>query len=239
MVGGREALIVHSACAARGDDHAFCASNQNLFGFHIHQNGPAGFAFIVLNKFDCRGEINHRNLSVQHFVAESAHDFRAAVVLCRVHTFSGRAAAVGGDHNAARVLVELDAQIVKPFYGFRSVHNQFFQKLRFCREVAAAESVQIVLHRAVVGFVRRLNAALGHHGVGVADSKLCNDHNVCARLVCLYCRAGACSAAADNQNVNVVIRMLEIYFLVKHAASALQNVGKLDRHFVAFVRTDF
>ncbi len=81
------------------------------------------------------------------------------------------------------------------------------------REVAAAHRVQIVDRRGVVGLVRRLDAALRHHGVGVADAQLGHDHDLRARFVRLDRRRSARAAAADDEHVDVIVPVGEVDFV--------------------------
>ena len=47
VVGGGEALIVHPARAAGGDDDGLGPGHHQLFGFHVHQDGTGSTAVFV------------------------------------------------------------------------------------------------------------------------------------------------------------------------------------------------
>ena len=64
MVGGREALIMHSARAASCNNHGFGACNQKLLCFHIHKHRACGIAVFIKNKLDSRGEVHNGNTAV-------------------------------------------------------------------------------------------------------------------------------------------------------------------------------
>ena len=74
--------------------------------------------------------------------------------------------------------------------------------------MSAAEGVQEMPLGGVVLLVGRLDAALRHHGVGVADAQLGGDHHVCAALVSLNGRGSARAAAANDQHVHVVVNLV-------------------------------
>ena len=73
--------------------------------------------------------------------------------------------------------------------------------------MAAAECVQIVDSRAVIGLISRLDAAFRHHGIGVANPQLGDNHRLRAGVVSLDGSRGAGAAAADDQHIHVVIHM--------------------------------
>ena len=91
------------------------------------------------------GKVDNGNLAVENLVAQSTHDFGAGIVLCGVHSLSGSAAAVGGDHRAVGSLVEFHAQIVEPLNRLGSFGNQLVEQLGLCGKVSAAERVEIVI----------------------------------------------------------------------------------------------
>ena len=76
--------------------------------------------------------------------------------------------------------------------------------------MSAAHNVYIMDSGAVVLFIRRLYAAFRHHRVGVAHTEFGNHHYFRARLVSLDSRRSARTAAADYQNVHVVIGIFKV-----------------------------
>ena len=224
MVAGGETLVMQSACAAGTNDYRLCASNLDFLGFHVHQHRTCGMTFVVLDDFDCCGEVHHWDTAVKHLVAQSTHNFRAAVVLAGVHTFAACSAAVSGNHVAVGVFVKHYAEVAEPHYCVGCFVHQLFKQFGLCGEVTATECVEIVDCWAVVGFVRRLNTAFRHHRVGVADTQFGDNHYVCAVGVCHDCRACACTAAADHKHVGVVVGIGKVDVAVKHARLTLQKV---------------
>ena len=117
---------------------------------------------------------------------------------------------MGGDHPSIFILIKHYAQIIEPLDGVRRFHDQPLQQFRPCGKMSAAESVQIMLDRRIIFLVRRLDAALCHHGVGVADPKLGDDHHIRPGFICLNSRGSACAAAADHQHVHVIIHFVKV-----------------------------
>ena len=101
--------------------------------------------------------------------------------------------------------------------------------------MTAAESVNVVDRRGIVGLVSRLNSALRHHGVGVTDTKLGDNHGVCPCIESLDRCRGACSAAADDENVNVIFRVRKVDILTENTACTLEKMTKLRRNLFALV----
>ena len=87
-----------------------------------------------------------------------------------MHTLAAGATAVSGDHGAVSFLIKHNAQLTEPVNSQGSLGYQLFQKLGDILIVAAAKGVQIVGCRGIVSLVGSLNAALSHHGVGVAHA---------------------------------------------------------------------
>ena len=203
------------------------------------QHRARSVAVFIQDQLDSRGEVHHRDAAVEHLVAQGAHDLRAGVVLGRVHALAGGSAAVGGDHGAVGRLIELHAQVVQPLNGLGSLGNQLAKQLALGREVAAAERVEEVDGRGIVGLIRRLNAALGHHGVGVADAQLGHDHDLRAGVVGLDGRGSARAAAADDQHVHVVVGVVQDRRrrgLMR--LCACEQLAQLVRHLLALVGAD-
>ena len=87
--------------------------------------------------------------------------------------------------------------------------------------MSAAVSVQKMLRGRVVRLVRRLNAALGHHRVRVAHAKLCDQQHLRARVVGFDRRRTARAAAADDQNVRVIVHALQMRLFKVNSRLAL------------------
>ena len=96
-----------------------------------------------------------------------------------------------------------------------------------------------MLHGGVVGLVRRLDAALGHHGVGVADAQLGHDHHICPGLVGLDGCRGSGPAAADDQHIHVIVDLVQVDVPIQQAAVGVQQVGQLTGGLLALIRPDF
>ena len=71
--------------------------------------------------------------------------------------------------------------------------------------MAAAVGVEEVLRRGIVRLIGGLNAALGHHCVCVADAQLCYKQHSCAGVIRFDGGRAAGAAAAENQDVAVII----------------------------------
>ena len=145
---------------------------------------------------------------------------------------------MGGDHGAVGCLIEFNAELVEPLDGLRRVADQLGQQLALGGEMAAAEGIEKVDGRRIVGLVGRLDTALGHHGVGVADAQLGDDHGFGARAVGLDGSRGARAAAADDQHVNVVADIRKRNILCPNAAVRLQHFAQLMRDRLPLVGAD-
>ena len=229
---------MESACTACSDDNSLCTGNHDLLGLHIHKNSTGCLALIVENDLNCGCEINNGDLTVENLVTESLHYLSAGVVLTSVHSLSGCTAAVSCNHCAVGHLVELNAQLIEPLDSVGSVVNELVNQLMLALEVTAAVSVDIVDSRGVVGLVGSLNTAFSHHSVSVTDTELCNDHYVCAAIVSLDSCGRACSAAADNENVNIVLGIFKVDLCGIDTAVSLKESSKLVGNLFALVRTD-
>ena len=192
-------------------------------------------AVFVLDELDGGGEVDDGDAAVEDLVAQRAHDLGAGIVLGRVHALAGGAAAVGRDHGAVRRLVKFHAEPGQPLDGLRRVHDELVQKILLRGKMAAAVGVEEMLGRGVVGLVGGLDAALGHHGVGVAHAELRDDHDLRTGLVSLDGGRAACAAAADDENVRLVIGLREVKLLVQDARFTLEQVGQLQRDLLALV----
>ena len=104
--------------------------------------------------------------------------------------------------------------------------------------MSAAESVEIMNRGAVVFLVRGLNPALGHRGIGVAETKLCDDHGLCAAVVRFNRGGGSRAAAADDKDVHVVIGLRKIDLHIQNARAAFEQRRQLVKDFPALVGAD-
>ena len=104
--------------------------------------------------------------------------------------------------------------------------------------MAAAKSVKVVLRGRVVGLVRGLNSAFGHHCVGVANAELCHEQNFGAGLA--GHNRGACSgsASADNQNVGFVVDVVKVNLVRLHAGLCLKHLRQFNRGLLSLVGTN-
>ena len=193
---------------------------------------------VVHDQFDCRSEIHYRNLTVQHFVTQGTHDLCTGVVLRSVHSLTGSTAAVGGDHVAFCVLIELNAQILQPFDAVRSLGNQLINQFLVRSKVTAAVAVKEVLCRRIVRLIRSLNAAFCHHGVCITDTQLGYDHNLFACVVRFDRSRCTSTAAADDEHVGFIIRTEKIRQVVLQAAVRLEHFYQFLRSLFALVRTN-
>ena len=229
---------METSCAAGCDDNGLCLCYEVVLGLKVLENCACNLTLFVLDELDRCGELNYGDLSVEDLVADGSHDLRARVVLTSVHSLTGGSAAVGGYHITVCVLIEHNAEVVEPTDSVGSFHNETAKELGASGKVSAAESVEIVLNGGVVGLVCSLDTALCHHGVCVADTELGNDHYVCARLVSLDSSRAACAAAADYENVNVVIYLIKVDLLAEDTAVGVKKLTKLAGDLFALVGTN-
>ena len=201
VVRSREALIVHSACTASCNDNNLCLCNQNFLGFHVQQNCTCTMTLVIQNQFNCRSEVDNRNLTVQNFISQCPHDFCTGIVLCSMHSLSGSTTTMCGNHVAILVLIEFNAQLVQPLNAIRSFGYELINEFLVCCEVTAAVSIQKVLCWGIVRLVSSLNTTFCHHGVCITNSQLGYHHNSLTCFICFDCSRCTSTAAADDQNV--------------------------------------
>ena len=155
-----------------------------------------------------------------------------------MHTLAGSAAAVGGNHFAVFILIEHNAQFIQPLDRIRGFHHQPPQQLGTGSEVTAAEGVQIVLHGRITGLVGSLNAAFCHHGIGIADTQLGDHHYIGAGLMRFDGRGSACSAAADDQNIHIVVDLLKVNIFIQQTAVGMEQLYQLHGSLLALIGAD-
>ena len=235
VVGRREALDVQSARTAGRDDRGLGADDLELLRVGVDQHGAADVAALVTEQLDARRVVEARDLSAAGLVAERPHDLGAGVVLRRMHTFPGRAAAVDGDQRAVFFFVELDAEVVQPLEAVRCLGDELVHKLLLAEVVAAAERVEEVLGRRVVRLRRALDAAFGHHRVRVAVAEFGRHEHFRSGVVRFNGGGTAGTAGADDQHVDIVVDMGKVYIALMDAAPAHQGLGQLRVDFFTFV----
>ena len=102
----------------------------------------------------------------------------------------------------------------------------------------AAVGVQKMLRRRVVRLVRRLNAAFCHHGVGVSHAKLRDEQDLCSCVIRFNRRRAARAAAADDQDVRIIVRHIQMRMRKLDSGLSLQQRCQLQRHLAALIRSD-
>ena len=188
---------------------------------------------------DGGGKIHDRNPAVQHFVPQCPHDFGAGIIFGGVHTLAAGSASVRGNHGAVRLFVKFHTEPVQPQDGIRRFGDQFAQQFGFCRKMPAPESVQIMLGRRIVGFIRGLNTAFRHHRIGVPDAQFRHHQHLGARLMRFNCSAGTGAASANHQDIRIIVRRRQIDFRILDAAFSLQQGRQFHRHLFTLIRPDF
>lgn len=132
-------------------------------------------------------------------------------------------------------LVKFHTEPGQPLNSLRRVHDEFIQKILLRSKMAAAVGVEEVLGRGIVRLVGSLNAALGHHGVRVAHAELRDDHDLYTSLVGFNGCGAACAAAADDENVRLIVGLRQIKCLVQDARFTLQQLRQLQRDLLALI----
>lgn len=70
MIGGGEALIMHTSGAAGSDDHGFRTGKEQILGLHIQKNRAGCSSLLIKDKLNGGCEIRYFNAPVQHLVPE-------------------------------------------------------------------------------------------------------------------------------------------------------------------------
>ena len=222
VVRGREALVVQPSGTAGRDNHGLGPRHLVFAGIIIHQDGSCRPALFVQDQLQGGSIVYRRNAPVHYLVTQDAHYLRACVVGRGVHALTRGTAAVGGHHHAVGILVEHHAEVVQPLDCERAVVDKPLQKHGNIRVVSAAYGVKIMDRGGVVLLIRALDAAFGHHGVGVADSELGHDEHLRSGPVRFDGGRGTCAPAPDNQYVDVVVDNPEVDCRTLDAAVRLQ-----------------
>ena len=177
VVGGGKFLVVEPPAATGGDDGRLGPDDAVLACLQVEEHGARCLSLVVHDQFDGRGKLDDGDvLRVgADLVAQGAHDLGPGIVAGGVHPLAAGAAAVDGDQRPVRLFVEHAAQALQPGDDLRRIAHQRLDQVGVVGKVTAAHHVQVVDDRAVVGLVGGLDAALGHHGVGVAVAQL-GDH---------------------------------------------------------------
>ena len=213
-----ESLIMHSSCTTCCDYNCFCSCNRIISCFHVKENCTCNLSFFIFEKFHSGSKLNYRDTKIDHFVSDSTHNLRSGIILSSMHSLSGSTAAVCGNHSSVFCFIKFNTKVIKPLNGIRSFHYQSLYKFRFCCKMSAAEAVQIMLYRRIILFICSLDTALCHHCVGITDTKLCNDHNVCTCIVCFNGTGRTCTATADHKYVYVIINFCKVNLFVDQTA---------------------
>ena len=235
VIAGGKALIVEPSGSACGQDHGLGPCDEQFPGLHILQHCTGAAALLVQQQLNGGGVIHHGNFPVQDLVPDGPHDLRTGVVLGSVHPLPGGAAAVGGNHGAVGSLVELHAQIAEPADGVRGLVDQLVQQVLLGGKVTAAVGIEKMLSGAVAGLVGGLDAALGHHGVGIAHAQLGDDHHGGSVVVGLNGCRSACAAAADDENVGGIVRPGKVNADPFQTGLALQKLRQFQGNLFALV----
>ena len=235
MVGGREALVMHSSRTACRYDNGFRTGDHKLMRFHIHKHGACRFAVFIKYQLDGGGEIHNGNTAVKNLIAQRAHYFRAGIILCGMHSLAGCTAAVGGYHSAVGRFVELHAEPVEPLYSLRSITYELCKKLALGGIMSATVCIDKVYRRGIVRLVGSLNAALRHHGVCITHAELCDYHCLGSGVIRLYSRGSARTAAADDKHIDIVTYVVQIDIAFRNTAVRLQKLAQLMRNRFALV----
>ena len=213
VVRGHEILDVEAARPARGQDHGLGLDDEVLLGLEVVEDGPGTGALFVQDELDGGRELQDLDVVgvVLDLVAEGPHHLGAGDVAGIMHALPRRAAAVHGLEASVLVLGEHRPQFFQPGHDLGRLDDQRFDELGVVLEVAAAHDVQVVVIGGVLlGLGRGLDAALGHHRVGVADAELGGDEDAGPVLPGQEGRRRARATAADDEDVGLVIDVTEV-----------------------------
>ncbi len=155
-----------------------------------------------------------------------------------MHAFSAGTAAVFLHHRMIEVLVKHHAQVFQPLDHQRGIQYQRLHQIGVVGKVTAADHIQIVNGRRVFSAIGGLDAALGHHGVGVAKAQLRHQSHFGAVIGGQNGCAGSGPATADDEDIGINFRLAEVKAGLDERAS-FHHIGQFMRHAHALVGTNF
>jgi hypothetical protein len=125
-------------------------------------------------------------------------------------------------------LEKLTPRSLQPLDRVRGVAHQGLHQFGDVGEVAAAHDVEVVVvGRVLVALGGRLDAALGHHGVGIAVAQLGRHDAPWRPARGQDRRRGSGAAATDDEHVGLVPGSARFTCLGIHPAGGLDEIGDL------------
>jgi hypothetical protein len=194
---------------------------------------------LVQDQLDGRRKLEHRDVRgpVPDLVAHGAHHLGAGDVRRGVHALARGAAAVQRLQAPVLELVEVAAQVEQPLDHVRRLGHQGLDEGGLVLEMPAADHVEVVdAGRVLVALGGGLDAALGHHGVGVAVAELGGQDHLGALLLGEQGGRAAGAAAADDEHVRLVLDLGQVDLRGVDAALRLEQVHHLVGDVVALGR---
>ena len=226
---------------ARRQDHGLGLDDEVLLGLEVVEDGPGTGALFVQDELDGGRELQDLDVVgvVLDLVAEGPHHLGAGDVAGIVHALPRRAAAVHGLEASVLVLGEHRPQFFQPGHDLGRLDDQRFDELGVVLEVPAAHGVQVVvIGRVLLGLGRGLDAALGHHRVGVADAELRGHEDAGPVLPGQEGRRRARATGADDEDVGLVVDVTEVDRVGVQAALGMEDLDHLLGDAVALVGAD-
>jgi hypothetical protein len=230
MIRRHEGLDVQTPAAAGGHHDRLGTHHDVLFRLHVVEQRAGALASVVEDELDRGRELDDRDVgsAIARLVTDGAHDFRARDVRGVVHALARRSAAMHGLEPAVGELGEVHAEVLEPLEDVRGLVHESLDEVRDVDEVAAAHDVEVVeVGRVLVPLGGALDAALRHHGVGVAVTKLGGDEDLGALFLGEKSRRGACAAAADDEDVGLHVDLGQVDHVGVDAGLGLEQVGVL------------
>ena len=105
--------------------------------------------------------------------------------------------------------------------------------------MAASEAIQIMLYRGIVFFICCLDSSFCHHGIGITDTKLCYDHNICTGIMCLNCTGRTCPATTNDQYIYIIINFGKVNLFLHKTACRMKHICQLQWSLLTFIRSHF
>ena len=112
------------------------------------------------------------------------------------------------DHGSVFCFIKLNTKVVEPFDRILGLPLPVFLQAPVCGKMSASKAVQIMLYRGIIFFICCLDPTFCHHGVGITDTELCDDHNVGTCVMSLDGTGRSCSATTDDEYIYIIIRFL-------------------------------